>query len=49
MQENIKHFVYIAQSEKFATEIYKGYTVNVDERIIEHNLGQSKHTNKCKP
>ncbi len=47
--KDIKDFVYIAQSKIKTDEFYKGYTVNLDERLIEHNLGLSKHTAKFKP
>ncbi|MBT7007807.1 GIY-YIG nuclease family protein [Candidatus Falkowbacteria bacterium] len=49
MIENLKHFVYIAKSISNNIETYKGYTVDLDERLIEHNLGLSKHTAKNKP
>ena len=49
MIDNLKHFVYIAKSLSKSDEIYKGYTVNLNERLIEHNLGLSTHTNKFKP
>jgi len=49
MQNHLKHFVYIAQSLKKEDEYYKGYSVDIDERLIEHNLGLSKHTAKFKP
>jgi len=47
--KDIKNFVYIAQSKSKPDEFYKGYTVNLDERLIEHNLGLSKHTVKFRP
>jgi len=43
------HFVYIAKSLSKENELYKGYTVNLNDRIIEHNLGLSEHTKRYKP
>jgi putative endonuclease len=42
-------FVYILRSIDYPQEIYVGYTINVENRLKEHNLGLSFHTSKYKP
>jgi len=48
MKNNL-HFVYILQSKVQTNEFYTGYTIEIGERLKEHNLGLSKHTAKFKP
>jgi len=43
------YYVYLIQSETFPDQRYIGYTENVEQRIKDHNKGQSTHTNKFKP
>ncbi|MFH1207596.1 MAG: GIY-YIG nuclease family protein [Patescibacteria group bacterium] len=43
------HIVYILQSKSDPKRFYKGYTTNLQERLINHNLGKSKHTSKYRP
>jgi len=43
------HYVYILQSIKYPQRLYKGYTVNLKERIKYHNWGDCKHTVKYGP
>ena len=42
-------YVYILQSENFPDRFYTGFTTDLKNRITEHNLGNSIHTNKFKP
>ena len=42
-------FVYLIQSETNTDQRYIGVTSNLDQRIKDHNNGQSKHTKKFKP
>ncbi len=42
-------YVYIIQSLNNQEHYYTGLTDDVDKRLIEHNNGQSIHTNKFKP
>jgi predicted GIY-YIG superfamily endonuclease len=42
-------YVYILQSLPFPGETYTGITENLKERLIVHNLGESKHTAKFEP
>ncbi len=44
----MSYYVYIIESEKDGT-FYKGYTKNIDKRLIEHNNGQSRYTSKKMP
>ena len=43
------YYVYSIQSEIDPRHFYIGVTVNVLQRLEEHNLGKSVHTNKFKP
>ena len=36
-------YTYIIQSEKDGS-LYKGFTTNTENRLMEHNLGKSKYT-----
>ena len=42
------YFVYILRSLKEGS-FYIGYTSNLDRRLEEHNLGESRYTKKKKP
>jgi predicted GIY-YIG superfamily endonuclease len=42
-------YVYILESEKNAKHWYVGVTNNLELRLVEHNAGDSFHTNKFKP
>jgi len=42
------YFVYILRSLKDGS-FYIGYTSNLDRRLEEHNLGESRYTKKKKP
>jgi len=42
------YFVYILRSLKDGS-FYIGYTSNIDRRLEEHNLGESRYTKKKKP
>ncbi len=44
-----EYYVYIAKSLSNPKQYYKGYTVNIDNRLLEHNLGLSEYTTKYKP
>ncbi|MEO0440605.1 MAG: GIY-YIG nuclease family protein [Pseudomonadota bacterium] len=43
------HSVYIIQSIESPEQYYTGLTGDVDQRLIEHNSGKSKHTSKYRP
>ncbi len=43
------YFVYILQSVKFPQKLYTGFSENTYNRLIDHNNGNSAHTNKFKP
>jgi putative endonuclease len=43
------YYVYILKSVNFPEKIYVGYTLNVEQRLITHNMGGSTHTAKYKP
>ncbi len=43
------YYVYVLKSIKFSKEFYTGFSRSVKRRIIYHNQGKSKHTNKFKP
>jgi putative endonuclease len=42
-------YTYIIESEIKPGECYIGHTSDLKARIIEHNSGKSKHTDKYKP
>jgi len=43
------HYVYILQSIDQPEHFYVGITIDLRNRLLEHNNGQSVHTNKFKP
>ena len=43
------YYVYIIKSEKDPNQFYTGFSENIEQRIKDHNLGKSIHTNKFKP
>ena len=43
------HYVYILESEAFAGRRYIGYSCDLKQRIRDHNLGHSSHTEKYRP
>jgi len=49
MARHISHIVYIIQSKKNNSYLYKGYTTNLQKRLTYHNSGNSQHTNKNRP
>lgn len=44
----MSYFVYILQSE-FDNTFYKGYTQNIEKRILQHNNGESRYTSNKRP
>jgi len=44
----MKHFIYIISSLK-AKRYYVGYTIDVERRLLEHNVGGAKSTSPFKP
>ena len=44
----MKHFIYILYSIKF-NRSYVGYTIDVDRRVSEHNLGNTRSTRPFRP
>ena len=43
------HYVYIINSLNFPDQFYTGYTVDITQRLSDHNSGKSEHTRKYKP
>jgi putative endonuclease len=43
------YYVYILRSETFPDQTYIGSTGDLRERVVQHNAGESIHTNKFKP
>lgn len=43
------HYVYLLRSVIIPSRIYVGKTEDVQRRLLEHNNGQSIHTNKSRP
>ena len=43
------YYVYILQSINNPDSFYIGFTIDLKQRIQEHNSGKSVHTNKYKP
>lgn len=46
--DNIMFFIYIIKSEKDG-RLYKGFTTNIERRLMEHNSGKTKSTSPYKP
>lgn len=42
-------FTYIFQSLNFPEQTYIGFTQDLNNRLLEHNMGTSKHSSKFKP
>ncbi|MCX6743628.1 MAG: GIY-YIG nuclease family protein [Candidatus Parcubacteria bacterium] len=42
-------FVYILQSIKFPKKLYTGFSEDIDNRLIDHNKGNSEYTDTFKP
>ena len=43
------YFIYSIQSESFPDKFYIGFTVDIVQRLNEHNSGKSIHTHKFTP
>ena len=43
------HYVYLLKSIPFPTMTYVGYTINLKQRLDDHNCGESVHTSKYRP
>jgi predicted GIY-YIG superfamily endonuclease len=43
------HYVYLLESLSAQDRRYVGVTVNLKQRLQEHNTGKSTHTSKFKP
>lgn len=43
------HYVYLLESEKFGGQRYIGLTMNLKQRLADHNAGKSLHTSKYMP
>jgi predicted GIY-YIG superfamily endonuclease len=43
------YYVYLIQSLLYPEKIYVGYTLNVEERLAQHNAGNSVYTAQYKP
>lgn len=43
------YFVYILRSQKESKRLYIGRTENLEERLKDHNCGDSVYTNKFRP
>jgi putative endonuclease len=41
----MKYFVYILKSTR-SGKLYKGYTTNLEQRLQQHNIDKSCHTDK---
>ena len=44
----VMFYTYILQSQKDSS-LYKGFTENLEKRLVEHNLGKSKYTSSRMP
>ena len=47
--QTIMCYIYILQSIPASDHFYVGYTIDLEKRLIEHNSGESVHTNEFKP
>jgi len=43
------NYIYIIQSINHPEQYYTGFSENLKNRINDHNIGKSPHTNKFKP
>jgi predicted GIY-YIG superfamily endonuclease len=43
------YYVYILRSINYPNQIYIGRTVNLKQRLDDHNYGESVHTAKYRP
>ena len=43
------HIIYVLSSIKTPGKLYIGYTVDVDQRVLDHNAGKSICTAKFRP
>lgn len=43
------HYVYLLRSEAHPQQRYVGLTVDLRERLADHNAGKSQHTSKYAP
>ena len=42
-------YVYLLRSIPQPAQTYVGLTANLDQRLVDHNAGQSPHTSRYKP
>ena len=42
-------YVYVLKSISFPDQMYVGFTNNVEQRLTDHNAGNSPHTKKYRP
>jgi len=42
-------YVYLLRSIPYPCKTYTGYTINLKERVADHNQGKSVHTAKYSP
>ena len=42
-------YVYLLRSIKYPEKTYTGYTINLKQRLKDHNQSKSFHTSKYKP
>ena len=43
------YYVYLLQSLHSPDKTYIGYTINISQRLADHNSGKSFHTEKYRP
>ncbi|MFC1687181.1 GIY-YIG nuclease family protein [Patescibacteria group bacterium] len=43
------HIAYILQSKNYQSKIYKGYTTNLELRLVRHNKGLVSSTKRHRP
>ena len=49
MHSVLKFHVYLIRSESDPSRYYKGYTTNLEKRIVKHNQGEVLSTAKHRP
>ncbi len=42
-------YIYILRSKSYPQKTYTGYTINLKQRLADHNCGESVHTAKYGP